>query len=228
MRLRKNNLLQGFVCVICVLVCAGTAHVGTAQAQSSRNSGEQGDGLGTVIKPLGSGEPIDYYNSERIAGGQVVQNNLIEEQTPIPAGVCFQRVVPPNSTTVIPFIFDGQRTAINIAPGKGVTRLFISAIAGYDPVNRLAPGPHNDYASPCHLQTNLPATCDKDGKNCKPNRYNQSAVQLMDVNEAMAAPEIYPECVLVTDQTYFLNIQNQTKTGLCASLGMGLECGACE
>jgi|GEM_PF-4689284 len=211
MRLMINML-------VLVLFCSA-GFPGVAAAQSS--GGTEGTGA-TGIKPLGTGEPIDYYNSQRMRE-KSISSNLIQEQTPLPSGECVQRVVPPLSTTAVPFIYDGKPQSINMAPGQNVTRLFVSTVPGYDPLNKMAQGPHADFVSPCHAQANLPQVC-KDGI-CTPDPDNQNTLMLIDAAAPMPTP---PACVLITNEIYYMNIQNQTQIPLCASLGMGAECAPCQ
>ena len=187
-----------------------TFNRGYATSSSSKSKTSEMGGM-SVVKPLGSGEPIDYYNSATIRA-QSVQQNLTQEYELLQPGQCQQRILPPHSTTAIPFTYDNRYSNINVAAG-GVTRLFISSVPGYDPLNRLAPSVQNDFASPCHAQANLPGS----------DPHNQNSLSL---TEAGASGQ--QGCMLRRGETYYLNIQNQGKAPLCASFGSDTACGSCE
>lgn len=217
MRMTINISIMVLFCGLCLIT--GTSSV---LAQSSSKGSETTGATG--IKPLGSGEPIDYYNSERMAA-QNTPSNLIQEQTPLATNECLQRVVPPMSTTAIPFVYDGQPQSINVAAGPAPTRLFVSTAPGYDPLNKMAQGAHADFVSPCHVMANIPPVCNAGV--CTPDRDNENALVLTDISADLAAMGKLPGCVLAAGQTYYLNLQNQGKTPLCTSFAQGQNCAPC-
>lgn len=155
---------------------------------------------------------------------QDVQSNLTQLTDPLEAGESQCVSLAPNSTTSIPFVYDGSN-AMNVANGQGPARTFISQLPGYDPLKRLAPGVESDYSSPCHSSANRPDICDE---TCWPDPYNENSIQMNTAEYVLADPENRSGiCPLVVGETYYLNVQNENGSPINVGVGNGTAGAAC-
>lgn len=206
-----------------------TCSEGAAPAQEAAPATPAGTAIQSAptAPPIGTSDVIDYSRTSETVQRDV-QPNLTQETDPIEPGECVQRTIPPNSTTSIPFTYGGGSTNMNVpeVDGQGVTRMFVSSMPGYDPLNRLAPGAGNDFYSPCHAQANLPDICDE--SSCVPDPNNENTINIRDAETVAADPTGNAgQCPLVPGTRYYVNIQNQGSSPICTSVGNGTSCPPC-
>jgi hypothetical protein len=179
--------------------------------------------------PVAMGDVIDYSQTSTNTQRDVA-SNLTQESTRLQSGSCAQRTLAPNSTTSIPFVYDGSNSSMNIpqtGPQGGVTRAFISTMPGFDPQSRLAPGELTDSVSPCHAQANLYEPCG-DGDMCL-SYNNENSINMMHAETVQTNPSGYSnQCPLVPGERYFINIQNQGSSPICTAVGNGTNCPPCQ
>ncbi len=205
---------------------AGGGYVCPTGSSTPAPSSSGDTAKGAAAPPLGSGEPIYYGQTMTSQNAPNVQPNLDEETTLLQPGQCLKKTLPAHSAIALPFTYDGKPLSMNVAPGSGVARLFVSNMAGYDPQGKQPFGLHTDFQSPCHAQANLPQDC-KDGA-CAPHPYNENSLGLMDAQiVADNAALYYKSCPLVPGQTYYLNLQNRSAAPVCVSIGSNADCGGC-
>ncbi|MFN3826652.1 MAG: hypothetical protein ACK4NR_03400 [Micavibrio sp.] len=204
-------------------ICEGSSPPAPATPPTS----PAGSAIPTQTQPVpitNAGQIIDYANAVPEVQ-QDVQPNLTQTTDPLEAGEQQCVSLAANSTTSIPFVYDGTN-AINVADGQGPARVFVSQLPGYDPLKRISPGVSSDYYSPCHAQANIPEICDESW--CWPDPYNENSIKMNTPEYVLADPENRSDvCPMVVGETYYLNVQNENGSPINVGVGNGTAGASC-